>query len=400
MPAADPAPTAPARGDATLANWRSRPHSAWAFSRVRELIPTAAVAAGRPAPLAGAPREVLLTPFADPAGAERTVGGCLAAIDADGLVMLRSGRLVAEHYFGGYDGRRPHILFSVSKSVTGLLVGILADRGLIDPDAPVTRLVPEVEGSAYGDCTVRHLLDMTVAVAFEEDYFDPAGDVIRYRLATGWNPAPPDRDPGDLRAFLATLRRDEGAHGEVFRYVSPNADLLGWLIERATGRPYAETLSGLLWQPMGAGTPADITVDRLGAPRAAGGISATVRDLARLGELVRRRGTGPRGQVVPAWWVEDIVANGDRAAWRRGSFAEQQPDGSYRSQWYRRDGGPPVLLAIGIHGQWLHIDMANESVIALVSSRDAPTDDASDASDASTMAMLDALARSEGGRAP
>ena len=195
MPPTTSGPSAPTRGRTTLANWRRRPHSAWAFSRVRELIPTAAVAAGAPDPLGEAPRELLLAAFADPSGAERTVGGCLAAGDADGLVVLKAGRLVAEHYFGGYDGRRPHILFSVSKSVTGLLVGILADRGLIDPDGPVTALIPEAEGSAYGGCTVRHLLDMAVPVDFDEDYTAAEGDLIRYRRATGWNPPKPGRDP-------------------------------------------------------------------------------------------------------------------------------------------------------------------------------------------------------------
>ena len=317
MTAPNRASAAPTRAGTTLANWRSRPHSGWAFSRVRELIPTAAVPAGTAAPLEAASREVLLTPFEDPNGGERTVADALDERSAEGLVVLKAGRLVAEHYFGGYDGRRPHILFSVSKSVTGLLVGILADRGLLDPDGPVTALVPEAEGSAYGDCTVRHLLDMAVSVAFHEDYTAPEGDVIRYRRATGWNPPAPGEDPGDLHGFLRTLRRGDGAHGQRFHYVSPNCDMLGWIVERATGLPYAETLSKLIWQPMGAESAADITVDRLGAPRAAGGISATLRDLARVGEMVRRRGTAAGRQVVPAWWIDDILTGGDRQAWAR-----------------------------------------------------------------------------------
>ena len=82
----------------------------------------------------------------------------------------------------------------------------------------------------------------------------------------------------NLRDFLLTLQKD-GEHGEVFHYVSPNTDLLGWLIERVTGVAYAEVLSRELWQPMGAWHDAYINVDRLCAPRSAGGLCMTLRDL-------------------------------------------------------------------------------------------------------------------------
>ena len=68
--------------------------------------------------------------------------------------------------------RSPHILFSVSKSFTGAMAGILVDQGLLDPDSPVIKYVPEVAGSAYGDCMVRQVLDMTVSSSFSEDYLN------------------------------------------------------------------------------------------------------------------------------------------------------------------------------------------------------------------------------------
>jgi CubicO group peptidase (beta-lactamase class C family) len=234
----------------------------------------------------------------------------------DGFLVMQRGRILAEWYDGSLTPSKPHIIFSVSKSVTGTLTGVLAEEGRLDPEALVTRYIPEAAGSAYGDCTVRHVLDMTVSTDFVEDYLDPHGDFARYRIATGWNPVDPAKAT-DLRSFLVTMRRGKAAHGENYHYVSPNSDLMGWILERACGRAYAELLSEALWQPMGAEFEAYTAVDRLGAARPAGGICVTLRDLARFGEMMRNRGVANGRQVIPGWWVEDIRNNGDSGPWTR-----------------------------------------------------------------------------------
>ena len=159
-------------------------------------------------------------------------------------------------------------------------------------------------------------------------------------------------------------------------YVSPNTDLLGWVIERATGRRYAELMSELLWKPMGAARSAYITVDRLGAPRCAGGVCATVGDLARVGQLLVEGGARDRAQIVPESWIDDITRNGDRVAWAAGDLAAYFPGLPlrYRSQWYVRDGAAPLAFGYGIHGQFLVVDCSREIVIAKVSSGAQPTD--------------------------
>jgi CubicO group peptidase (beta-lactamase class C family) len=95
-------------------------------------------------------------------------------------------------------------------------------------------------------------------------------------------------------------------------------------------------MSERLWKAIGAERAAYITVDRLGAPRAAGGICATVRDLALLGQLLVQGGARDGRQIVPAEWIEDILRNGAPAAWHEGSFAPFFPDlpMHYRAQWY------------------------------------------------------------------
>lgn len=357
----------------TLANWRLPPQNVWAFKNVDRLIPTRPIAAGAPRTLPqGTALDLgaLSFPFQNKS---RSVAEALRETYTDGFLVLHKGAIVAEHYTD-CDAATRHILFSVSKSVTGTLAGILAGQGKLDPEAPVTAYVPEVAGSAYGDCTVRQVLDMTVSVNFVEDYLDTAGDFARYRSATGWNPARAEFGGEALHGFIASLKRGSGGHGERFHYVSPNSDLLGWIVERAGAAPFNELLSRLIWQPMGAERDALITIDAKGAVRSAGGICTTLRDLARFGELMRLGGAAGDKQIVPAAWIDDILSNGDRAAWAKGSMAPLFPKGSYRTQWYITNEPSGAFCAIGIHGQWIYVDPSANLVAVKQSSQPLPED--------------------------
>ncbi len=350
---------------ATLANWRSAPFSRWAFHHVRELIPSADIPC--------APDGVMALPGAP---AQLDLGGFMEQTDTDGLAVVHRGRLVFEHYAGGMTAEMPHILMSVSKSMLGLLAGALAGRGMLDPERPVIDVVPELARTAYRGASIRHLLDMRAGIAFDEDYLASAGPIVEYRKATGWNPLQAGDAPSDLHSFFPSLSSADGPHGGRFHYTSPNTDLLGWVIERATGRRYAELMSELVWKPLGASRSAYITVDRLGAPRCAGGMCVTLADLARVGQLLVEGGSRGGREVIPAAWIEDIAANGDANAWSAGEFVEifcRLPM-RYRSQWYVIDGRFPLLAAWGIHGQHLFVDRRREIVIAKLSSQSAPVD--------------------------
>ena len=273
----------------TLANWRNTPFNRWAFQHVREIVPSADIAHD-PSTVRLLPRETMDIGglrITDAAGAAAlTFDAFLERASTDALVVMHDGRIVTERYANGMGPRTPHILMSVSKSVLGLLTGVLVGRGKLDPETRVTALVPELIGTAYEGASVRDLLDMRTGVAFDEDYLATSGPIVEYRKATNWNPLGPGESPSDLRAFYQSLRTSDGHHGGRFHYISPNSDLLGWVIERASGQRFADLMSDCLWKPMGAETSAYITVDRLGAPRCAGGICATVRDLARVGQLL------------------------------------------------------------------------------------------------------------------
>ena len=348
-------PPAP-EGQVTLANWRTPPFNRWAFHHVREIVPSADIP--------NAPGKVMALPAAL---RPLPLGTFLEDTDTDGFAVLHRGKLVFEHYANGMTAETPHILMSVSKSMLGLLAGILAARGDLQLDLPVTKLIPEVAATAYQGATIRQLLDMRAGIAFNEDYLATTGPIVEYRKATNWAPLGPGDTPSDLRSFYKNLEENDGAHGGRFHYVSPNTDLLGWVIERSAGERYADLMSELVWKPVGAEHSAYITVDRLGAPRSAGGMCATVRDLARVGQWMINRNDE---------WVEDLEQNGDAAAWNAGSFVEYFPGLPirYRGKWYLLDGEPRLLFGMGIHGQNLFIDRERQIVIAKVSSQALPLD--------------------------
>jgi CubicO group peptidase (beta-lactamase class C family) len=359
----------------TLANWRTAPHSSQSFHNVDKIIPVSRIEAPKHSwELATELQSLDSIVYEDQHGQERLLPEVLDSTSTRGLVVFQGGRLVAERYSQGYDGTTPHILFSVSKSLTGAMAGILVDQGMLDPESPAIKYVPEVADSAYGDCTVRHVLDMTVSCSFSEEYLDMTGDYGRYRRATLWDPALPGKDPGTLHGLLATLSPAPEPHGAVFNYLSPNSDFLGWVVERASGRDFSSLFSTLVWKPMGAEADAYVTVDSEGAPRTAGGICVLPRDLACFGEMMRLGGK----DILPGWWVEDIRHHGDSEPWEKGDMVDLFPKGRYRSKWYQSGHASGAFCGIGIHGQWLWIDPRREVVIAKVSAQAEPVDDDTD----------------------
>jgi CubicO group peptidase (beta-lactamase class C family) len=370
---AGPPPFAPEAG-VTLANWQDPPFNRWAFQHVRELIPSARIGrgTGAAAALPRAEQELgsIAFSFDD---RQLTVAELLETTCTDGFLVLHRGRVVAEQYFNGMTPQTPHLLMSVSKSVTSAVAGVLAGRGALDVSAPVTQIVPELAATSFAGATVQHLLDMRAGTKFNEDYADLAADVRSYERIYQWRPAA-GRDGGEVDAddalgYFATLSND-GPHGGPFRYRSILTDVLAWVIERAAGERLHELISRELWQPMGAEFDAEITLDRRGNPMADGGISATLRDIARFGELYLRRGRAGDSQIVPDWWVDDTVRgapDGPRA------FAESDersgyPAGShYRNCWWVRDPELPFFHASGINGQGVFVHGPSRTVVAKLS---------------------------------
>jgi CubicO group peptidase (beta-lactamase class C family) len=339
--------------------WQVGPWNRWAYVHVDEVVTTA------PIPRGDGPVAPLERGDAD---LDDVLELLLGTAHADGVAVVHDGRLVAERYGGEMTETSLHLSQSVGKSVLGLLVGILG----IDTQELVTDRVPEVAGSGYEGATVQHLLDMTAAIDFVEDY----EAFVRYDYACGWAPEVPG-SPGTILEFLPTIGPAAWRHGERFHYATPNTDLLGLVAERAGGAPLAELFARELWGPMGAEQDAALTVDPNGTGAIGGGLCATLRDYARLGALVADGGKG----IVPAAWIERL-GNGDRAAWERRTVPDIGGDG-YGNQWWDRDG---FTMARGIHGQLIAV--AGDTVVTVLSSWPAALDRALDAAQLSSVARV------------
>jgi CubicO group peptidase (beta-lactamase class C family) len=341
---------------APLETWQVGPWNRWAYQHVDEMVPTVVVSRGDGPVLELSERPAALD-----------AGDFLDTQYVDGLAILHDGALVLEEYRNEMGADTLHLSQSVGKSVLGLLAGVLHGHGLLDPASPVVEHVPEVAGSGYDGATVQHLLDMTAAIDFVEDY---AAGFWKYDVACAWHPPAPGADAETILAFLTTIGPAAWSHGERLHYSTPNTDLLGIVAERAGGAPLAELISRELWAPLGAERDASLTVDSAGTAAIGGGFCATLRDYARLGDLVRREGAG----VVPADWIARLGA-GDDGVFARSSWATTGSTG-YGLQWWRIGGGP---AARGIHGQLVAVDRAAGVVVAILSSWPEATGDAPEA---------------------
>jgi CubicO group peptidase (beta-lactamase class C family) len=333
----------------------------WSFRHVRELIPTAQVdCAKSPRVLNQKIQSELGQVSVETHTGVKSISEYLPSSSTDSFTAVKGEDLVFEWLAPGVSDTEPHLIFSVTKSFTGMLVGALVQEGLIDVDALVTKYVPEIADSGFGDATVRNLLDMAASYQFEEDY-TPGPDIIAYRHSVGWYPAP--LGSPNLHDFIAA-RKKEGEHGQKFRYMSPTTDLVGWVIESASGMPYAEALSKYIWSKIGSEAPAHITVDRQGSPRAAGGLSVVPRDLVRFGMMMRDGGM----DTVDPDFLEDAFQGGSDEQWATGDFKDFFVGGRYRSFCYKPGVDPDVIMGIGIHGQMLYVDRPRGVVVAKQSS--------------------------------
>jgi hypothetical protein len=346
-------------------SWRF-PNTRWSFSHQRELVPTVNVWRG------GAPATKLPVSLRDDIdgvgftsmdGRQLTWEQSLGLNYTDGILILHRGAIVYERYFGALEPQLQHIAMSVTKSFVGLIAGTLAHEGRLDPNAPVTTYVPELKTSAYGDATVRQVMDMTIGVQYSETYTDPKAEIWAYTRAAGTGPRPPGYSgPDSIFEFLQQLKK-EGEHGQAFAYKTCNTEVLAWIVQRVAGAPFAQLLSERIWRRLGVEEDAYIMVDRIGAAMCGGGLNLTLRDMARFGEMMRNEGAASGAQIVPAAVVADVRGGADRDHFAKAGYLTL-PGWSYRTQWWVAHDNLGAFSARGIHGQAIWIAPAAELVIA------------------------------------
>jgi CubicO group peptidase (beta-lactamase class C family) len=385
-----PLPGAPA--SLTWGNWDWPPQNRWAFQHVGDFLRTARIARGHGAAwnFGSAPRDISGITFTDIDGATRTVAEMLAATYTDGFLVAHDGRIVAEIYLNGMERATLHLSQSVVKSFTSTLVGVLVGAGELDPDRLVSDYVPELVTCGYRGATLGQVLDMRSGVKFSEDYLAADSEVAALDRASGWKPRRDAADTFSIRSLILSLQQ-ERPHGGPFLYRSIETEVLGWIVSKVTGQDLATFLSNALWQPMGAEADANITIDHEGTGLADGGLSATMRDYARLGQLFLDGGARGTKQVVAESWVLGC-RTGDVEAFK-ANYAERYdsfPSAAYSKQWWAFDTRSGLHEALGIYGQMIHVEPARRLVVVKLSSW---LDPVNDALGATTRRAIDAIGR-------
>ena len=357
------------------------PKLRWTVCHFRELMPTVGVGRGL-GPLRffeSRPDSAIDALTFTPLGSAGTMSFA-EAFDVnytDGIVILHKGVMVYERYAGCLNDTGRHAAMSVTKSLTGLLGEMLVAEGTLDDQAKVATLVPELGDSAFGDATVRQVLDMTTGLRYSEDYSDPKADVWIFSAAGSPLPKPADyKGPRSYFDYLKTVRK-EGEHGAAFGYRTINSDALGWIIARVTGKSVATLLSERIWSRMGAELDAYYTVDSIGTPFAGGGFNAGLRDMARIGQLMLDGGTLNGERLVPEAAIAHIRAGGDKEAFAKAGYT-LLPGWSYTGMWWISNNADGAFMARGVHGQAIYVDPAAQMVIARFASNPVASNAAND----------------------
>ena len=346
------------------------PKFRWSFSHWRELVPTVNITRGTGPVTALASVEHQQNAIdrlefqPSNGGKPLTWAASLEANYTDGIVVLHRGRIVYEKYFGALEAERPHIAFSVTKSFFGTIAAMLIQEGKLDPNARVDRYLPELKNSGFGDATVTQVLDMTSALKYTEVYGQPVSDLADYARALGVSPRPANyQGPASVYEYLAQVAK-EGTHGDTFTYRTINTEVLAWLIARVEGAPAQDVLARRIWSRLGAEGDAYLALGGADAPSAGGGFNCRLRDLARFGEMIRRRGQWNGQQIVPAAVIEEFERGGSKEAFAKNPSYRSLAGWTYHQQWWISHQPSGMIAARGIHGQGIYIYPKAEVVIA------------------------------------
>jgi CubicO group peptidase (beta-lactamase class C family) len=291
-------------------------------------------------------------------GAELTLDDYLSRNPTTGLLIARGDTIFVERYQYGRTDRDRFTSWSMAKTVTAMLVGIAIDEGRIrSVDDLAAVYVPALAGTEYGRTSLRHLLQMSSGVRFNED-FSPGfltEDVIQIILDTFMRVG-----PGGLGAVTSFNDRERPA-GTKFSYSSVETLVLGFVLAHAIGQPVAEYLQEKIWQPMGAEADATWLVDNSGQEATHCCLNAVLRDYARLGLLLAHDGDWRGRQVIPAAWVREAttVHLDQPHVWPGTATA----NAGYGYQTWIIPGERRMFLLWGAYGQRIYVDPRSKLVM-------------------------------------
>lgn len=222
------------------------------------------------------------------------------AMGSVAYVIVKNDSLVHEQYWDGYGEDSYSNSFSMAKTFVGILVGIAIDEGKIkNINQPVSDFLPEFKEGENAKLTIKQLLNMSSGVNFDEHYTNP----IAYPAAAYYG--------SDLKKLTAKYSVTEEP-GKVFKYLSGNSVLLGFILEKATGKKVSEYASEKLWKPLGAKNKAFWSLDHEGGmEKAYCCFNSNAPDFARIGELFLDSGKYNGTQIVSTDYVLNSIVPAD-----------------------------------------------------------------------------------------
>ena len=347
--------------------WQFGPLNRWAYTHIREILPTKNIANNpsfiQPIPGIEEAKKDLQINFD---GQSVLLSELMKSQFIDGILIIKNGTAMVELYGGTLKPNRTHLMWSVSKTIAGLTAASVEADGLINLSNTVGDYVPELTNSGWGENTLREILDMRDSSNWVEDYDSPESTVRRQDCADGLLTGPMCIDTAVIGnyKFLPAVGKEASRKGK-FVYKSGTADVMAWVLEAATGKRYADLVSERLWKPIGAESNAGITVDVSGFTLASGGMFASLRDTAKIGQLILNKGQAGKTQVVPENWINDMTDQpGDNSIMPLGS---ESINPYYRSFIWGIGDGEGTVLANGVHGQFVYISPKTGVVITIFS---------------------------------
>ncbi len=324
-------------------------------------------------------------------GRRHGVDHLIAETHTTALAILHRGMLVYESYPGRYASPATRLrMYSITKSITSLLVGIAIDKGIIGSvDQSVIEYLPEFAETSFADASLFDLLNMSSGSRFQEEFDNPLSEIYRWRRSA---------QEGDPRQMAKTLLKDAPA-GTTFGYSSIDSAVLGWVLEHASGMSLAAFNSEHLWQPIGAEHDAYYYLSQRTPQRHLAGSSfnATARDMLRVGELVRNGGLAGETRVVSPEWVARFFVP-ERRFLRPGQLGPGLEEYGYSYKWWSLERSESAIAALGIHGQYLYVDTAHDVVIMRASASPSPENTANDEHTEIAFAQFSALIHDQLGR--
>ena len=289
-----------------------------------------------------------------------TLSDYLARQRTTGLLILKNGEIVAEHYRYGRTEDSRFLSFSMAKSVTSLLVGQAVSRGEISSlDDTAEKYVKDLAGSPYGATTLRQLLRMSSGLTFTERY-DGMDDIARLSRANAGVAG-----AGKPLDVLRSINDRHSQAGEKFVYAGSETDVLGRVLVAATSKNMTELTSERLWKPMGAEHDAFWRIGVDGQEQSYGAFNASLRDWARLGLLLANDGKVGTAQILPY----DYLQAATNPALQPAAFKPRKatPYFGYGYQFWLMPFKERTFAMQGIHGQTVYVQPATGLVMVLAS---------------------------------